>query len=205
MFDLGGVLLDWDPRYLYRKLFADEAEMEAFLHDVCTMQWHAAHDRGVPFAQSCAALAAVHPQQAELIQAWGTRSEEMVAGQIDGTVQILDELLHRGVRCYALTNMERETYPVRRQRYPFMRRFAGTVVSSHEGVAKPDPEIFLRLLARFDLDPARTVMIDDSPANLQTAASLGMEPVRFTSSAALREALARLRLLPQSPDRRERQ
>lgn len=201
VFDLGGVLLDWDPRYLYRKLFADEAEMEAFLRDVCTMQWHAAHDRGVPFAQSCPALAAVHPQHAELIEAWGTRSEEMVAGQIDGTVEILDELLHRGVRCYALTNMERETYPVRRQRYSFMRRFAGTVVSSHEGVAKPDPEIFERLLARFDLDPARTVMVDDAPANLKTAASLGMEPVRFTSPAALRDALTRLGLLLQSPDR----
>lgn len=201
VFDLGGVLLDWDPRHLYRKLFADETEMESFLRDVCTMRWHAAHDRGVPFAQSCAALAATHPRHAELIDAWGTRSEEMIAGQIDGTVEILDELLGRGVRCYALTNMERETYPVRRQRYPFMHRFAGTVVSSHEGVAKPDPEIFRRLLARYDLDPARTVMIDDSPPNLETAAGLGMEAVTFKSPAALRDALIRLRLLPDSPDR----
>lgn len=201
VFDLGGVLLDWDPRHLYRKLFADETEMESFLRDVCTMQWHAAHDRGVPFSQSCAALAATHPQHAELIDAWGARSEEMIAGQIDGTVEILDELLGRGVRCYALTNMERETYPLRRQRYPFMRRFAGTVVSSHEGVAKPDPEIFRRLLARFDLDPARTVMIDDSAPNLETAAALGMEAVTFQSPAALRDALIRLRLLPESPDR----
>jgi 2-haloacid dehalogenase len=198
VFDLGGVLLDWDPRYLYRKLFAGEAEMEAFLRDVCTMQWHAAHDRGVPLAESCAALASAHPQQAELIRAWGTRSEEMIAGQIDGTVEILDELLARGVRCYALTNMERETYPLRWQRYPFMRRFAGTVVSSHEGVAKPDPEIFRRLLARFDLKPARTVMVDDSAANVDVAAELGMEAVRFRSPAALRAVLTELRLLPES-------
>jgi 2-haloacid dehalogenase len=200
VFDLGGVLLDWDPRHLYRKLFADEAAMEAFLSDVCTMEWHSAHDRGLPFAESCATLAAAHPQHAEMIDAWGTRSEEMIAGQIDGTVEILGELLERGVRCYALTNMERETYPLRRRRYPFMRRFAGTVVSSHEGIAKPDPEIFQRLLARFDLDPTRTVMVDDSAANVEAAAALGMEVVRFESPAALRSALARLRLLPGSPD-----
>ena len=198
VFDLGGVLLDWDPRYLYRKLFADENEMEAFLQDVCTMEWHAAHDRGLPTAQSCAALAKLHPQYAEEIDAWGTRSEEMVAGQIDDTVAILDELLDRGLRCYALTNMERETYPVRRERYPFMRRFAGTVVSSTEGVAKPDPEIFQRLFRRFDLEPARTVMVDDSAANVETAAALGMHAVRFQSPPALRIALARLNLLPDS-------
>jgi 2-haloacid dehalogenase len=201
VFDLGGVLLDWDPRHLYRKLFDDEAEMEVFLRDVCTMQWHASHDLGVPFTQSCAALAAAHPQHAELIHAWGARSEEMIAGPIDGTVEILDELLHRGVRCYALTNMERETYPLRRERYPFMSRFAGTVVSSYEGVAKPDPEIFRRLLARFDLDPARTVMIDDSAANLETAAQLGMRTVQFRSPAALRDALTRMRVLSDTLDR----
>jgi 2-haloacid dehalogenase len=198
VFDLGGVLLDWDPRYLYRKLFADEAEMEAFLRDVCTMEWHMSHDRGVPFAESCAALSAAHPQYAELIDAWGTRSEEMIAGPIEGTVEILDELLDRGVACYALTNMERETYPRRLERYAFMRRFAGTVVSSDEGVVKPDPEIFRRLLTRFDLEPARTVMIDDSVVNIETAARLGMEAIRFQSPDALRAALVRLRVLPGS-------
>jgi 2-haloacid dehalogenase len=201
VFDLGGVLLDWNPRYLYRKLFDDEAEMEMFLRDVCTMEWHAAHDRGVPLAQSCAALAASHPEHAELIRAWGERSEEMIAGPIQGTVEILEELLRTGVRCYALTNMERETYPLRLRRFPFMRWFAGTVVSSHEGVAKPDPEIFRRLLDRFGLDPAGTVMIDDSAPNIKTAASMGMVSVRFTSPTALRAALSELRLLSYPSDR----
>src|ERR1700727_125167 len=137
VFDLGGVLLDWNPRYLYRQLIDDEAEMERFLGEVCTMEWHAAHDRGVPVGESCAALAAAHPEYADLINAWSERSEDMIAGPIEGTVEILDELLQQGVRCYALTNMERETYPLRRERFPFMGRFAGTVVSSHEGVAKP--------------------------------------------------------------------
>src|ERR1700760_333014 len=115
VFDIGGVLLDWDPRHLYRKLIPDEAELADFLQRICTPEWHAAHDRGVPFAHSCAELAAQHPDHADLILAWGTRTEEMIAGPIDGTVAILEELRPRGVRCYALTNMERETYPVRRQ------------------------------------------------------------------------------------------
>jgi 2-haloacid dehalogenase len=194
VFDLGGVLLDWDPRYLYRRLIDDEAEMEWFLGEVCTLEWHAAHDRGVPMAESCAALAAARPEYAELINAWAERSEEMIAGPIHGSVEILAELLRNGVRCYALTNMERETYPLRRQRFPFMGWFAGTVVSSHEGVAKPDPEIFRRLVDRFGLAPERTVVIDDSPPNIDTAVSLGMTAVRFTSPTALRVALDGLRL-----------
>ena len=203
VFDIGGVLLDWDPRHLYRKLIPDEAELADFLQRICTPEWHAAHDRGVPFARSCAELAAQHPDHADLILAWGTRTEEMIAGPIDGTVAILEELRPRGVRCYALTNMERETYPVRRQRYPFMRWFDGTVVSSHEGVAKPDPEIFRRLLHRFGLNPAQTVMIDDSAPNIETAARLGLHAVRFESPAALRTALSRLGL-PTYPPNRER-
>jgi 2-haloacid dehalogenase len=201
VFDLGGVLLDWDPRYLYRRLIDDEAEMEWFLREVCTLEWHAAHDRGVPMAESCAALAAVHPEYAELINAWHERSEEMVAGPIQKSVAILEELLQKGVRCYALTNMERETYPLRRQRFAFMSWFAGTVVSSHEGVAKPEPEIFRRLLDRFGLVPERTIMIDDSQPNIDTAASLGMTAVRFTSPTALRAALHGLRLVSYPSDR----
>ena len=201
VFDLGGVLLDWDPRYLYRQLFDDEAEMEQFLGEICTLEWHAAHDRGVPMAQSCAALAAAHPEYAVLINAWAERSEEMIAGPIHGTVEILEELLQKGVRCYALTNMERETYPLRRERFPFMGWFAGTVVSSHEGVAKPAPEIFRLLLDRFGLAPERTVMIDDSQPNIDTAAGLGMIAVRFTSPAALRTALTGLRLKYYPSDR----
>src|SRR5947209_11082146 len=91
VFDIGGVLLDWDPRYLYRKLFDDEAEMERFLAEVCTMQWHHQHDTGVPFSESCAALAARHPDQAELIMAWGERNEEMEGGEIEGSVAVLRE------------------------------------------------------------------------------------------------------------------
>jgi 2-haloacid dehalogenase len=186
VFDIGGVLLDWDPRHLYRKLFDDEADMDRFLAEVCTLDWHAAHDLGTPFEVSCARLAAEHPEHADLIWAWGRRSEEMVAGPIDGTVEILRELLDRGLRCYALTNMEAQTYPLRRERYDFLRWFDGTVVSASEGVAKPDPEIFRRLLSRFGLSAATTLLIDDSAANVEAARAFGIQAVRFQSPAQLR-------------------
>jgi 2-haloacid dehalogenase len=202
VFDVGGVLLDWNPRHLYRKLFDDEDAMDRFLAEICTLDWHAAHDRGVPVEQSCARLATRHPQYADLIWAWAHRSEEMIAGPISGTVEILRELKDRGVPCYALTNMEAETYPRRLARYEFMRWFDGTVVSSFEGTIKPDPQIFRCLLDRFELTPSATVMIDDSRRNLETARHLGMRTVEFRSVAELRGALEDFRLLDASPRRR---
>jgi 2-haloacid dehalogenase len=194
VFDVGGVLLDWDPRYVYRELFDDEAEMERFLTEICGREWHEGNDRGIPYAQSCAALAARHPEYAELIWTWGRRTEDMIGGPIEGTVAILEELQAAGVRCYGLTNMEAETYPRRRARYAFLRSLAGTVVSSSEGVIKPDPEIFRRLLARFDLEASATVMIDDSPRNIEVAARLGMATVLFHSPEQLRAELVALGL-----------
>lgn len=195
VFDLGGVLLDWNPRHLYRKLFDDEDAMNRFLEEVCTLEWHAAHDRGTPFEVSCAALAAAHPEQAELIWAWARRSEEMVAGPITGTVEILRALKQRGVPCYALTNMEAETYPQRRERYDFLGWFDGTVVSAAEGVAKPDAEIFHRLLQRFGLTAETTLLVDDSAPNVTAAAALGMQVVLFHSPAQLRRCLEAAGLL----------
>jgi 2-haloacid dehalogenase len=195
VFDVGGVLLDWDPRHLYRKLFDDEQEMERFLAELCTVEWHAQHDRGVPAEQSCAELAAEHPEYAELIHAWSQRTEEMIAGTIDGSIEILRELKDAGIRCYALTNMEAETYPLRAARYEFMSWFDGTVVSAHEGVIKPEREIFERLLTRYGLEPARTLMIDDSRRNVEAAAGLGMQTVHYTSPAQLRGELERFGLL----------
>jgi 2-haloacid dehalogenase len=195
VFDIGGVLLDWNPRHLYRKLFDDEAAMERFLTEVCTIEWHKAHDLGVPYTITCADLAERHPEHAELIWAWGRRTEEMVAGPIAGTVEILRELRDRSIRCLALTNMEAETYPRRLERYEFLRWFEGTVVSAREGLAKPDPRIFRLLVERFDLRPGTTLMIDDSEANLAAAAALGMHTVHFRSPEHLHEALETLGVL----------
>jgi 2-haloacid dehalogenase len=200
VFDLGGVLLDWNPRYLYRKMFDDDDAMERFLEEVCTMSWHEANDRGVPFEVTCAELAAEHPEHAEHIWAWGTRTEEMVGGPIAGSVQILRELVDSGsVRLFALTNMEAHTYPLRRERYEFLRWFEGTVVSSEEGVIKPDPRIFEVLLERYGLEPSSTLMIDDNPRNIAAARALGMPAVLFESPEALRAALVDAGVLATGP------
>jgi 2-haloacid dehalogenase len=189
VFDVGGVLLDWNPRHLYRKLMADEGEMEWFLEEVCSPAWHAPHDRGVSTAASCAELASRYPEYSELIWAWSSRSEEMIGGVDTGTVEVLRELKETGLPCYALTNMEAETYPLRLQRFSFLGWFDGTVVSGREGVSKPDPVIFTRLLDRFGLTAKTTLMIDDTEENLDTAGKLGMRTVQFRSSHELRTQL----------------
>jgi 2-haloacid dehalogenase len=189
VFDVGGVLLDWNPRHLYRKLFADEAEMELFLTEICSPAWHAPHDRGVSTAASCAELAARHPQFSELIWAWSTRSEEMIGGVDAGSVEVLRAVRETGMPCYALTNMEAETYPLRLERFPFLGWFDGTVVSGREGVAKPDPAVFVRLLDRFGLNPRTTLMIDDTKENLESASTLEMPTALFRSSRQLRTEL----------------
>jgi 2-haloacid dehalogenase len=195
VFDIGGVLLDWNPRYLYRQLFEDEREMERFLSEICTLEWHEAHDRGRPFEASCAELASLHPDYAEMIHAWGRRSEEMVAGPIDETVEILRRLKAAGVACYALTNMETETFPLRVKRFPFLNLFDGAVVSGFEGVVKPEREIFERLLERFELRPESTLFVDDSQRNVRAARELGIQAVLFESPAAFEQVLAEAGLL----------
>jgi 2-haloacid dehalogenase len=189
VFDIGGVLLDWDPEHLYRQLFDDPAEMAEFLGSICTRDWHLAHDLGVDTRESCAELARLHPRYADMIMAWADRGEEMIAGQIEGTVQILDELRAAGVRCFALSNMEPDTYLVRRDRFAFMRSFDGVVISGIEGVAKPDREIFEILLKRHGLDPDRTAFTDDSPGNVAAARELGIRALRFVNPEQLRRDL----------------
>lgn len=180
VFDVGGVLLDWDPRHLYRKLISDPAEMEWFLANVCTPQWHARHDRGLSTAESCAALAEEWPQYAGLILAWSERGEEMVAGPLPDGVKLLRQVIGSGLPCYALTNMEAETYPKRVARFDFLRCLTGTVVSGFEGIAKPDREIYELLLRRFGLDAATTLFIDDFPVNVSAAADAGMAAMVYS-------------------------
>ncbi len=198
VFDIVGVLLDWDPRHLYRKVFDDEEAMERFLGRVCTPEWHEPHDHGASTADSCARLAEVHPEHADAIWAWMTRGEEMVAGAIEESVEILAELRRGGVACYALSNMEAETFPRRRRRFAFFDLFDGIVISGLEGVAKPDPAIFELLLGRFGLDAQAALFVDDNPQNLAAAAALGMTTVLFESSEGLRRSLRRLDLLPRN-------
>jgi 2-haloacid dehalogenase len=189
VFDIGGVLLDWDPRYLYRQLFDDPDEMAEFLATVCTSEWHLAHDLGLDTRRSCQSLARLHPAYADMIMAWADRSEEMIAGQIEGTVELLAELKAAGLPCFALSNMEPDTYAVRRDRFPFLQWFDGSVISGIERIAKPDPRIFEILLSRHGLDPRRTVFTDDSPGNIEAARAAGLQAIRFVSPEALRSYL----------------
>ena len=180
VFDIGGVLLDWDPRHLYRKLIADPAELADFLDRVCTPRWHLAHDLGAHTEQSCRDLATAHPELADLIMAWSRRSEEMIAGPIDAGVAVLRDVRAAGLCCLALSNMEADKFALRKARFPFFAQFDGCVISGAEGVAKPDRKIFEILLARYDLEPAAAVFVDDTAANVAAAQELGVAAIRYT-------------------------
>ena len=195
VFDLGGVLIDWNPRYLYRKLFDDETAMETFLADVVSPEWNGQQDSGRTWAEAVEVLSREHPEQRDLIAAYWHRWQETLGDAIAPTVAILEELREAGVRLYALSNWSAETFPVARPRYPFLEWFDGIVISGEEKVAKPDPVIFRHLLDRYGLDPATTVFIDDSEANVRAAAAEGMTSLRFVDAATLREDLRRLGLL----------
>jgi 2-haloacid dehalogenase len=195
VFDLGGVLIDWDPRHLYRKLFADEAAMEHFLATVCTREWHRHHDAGRSFAEGARILKDQHPDKAELIDAFGTRQDEMMAGPIAGSVEILRELRDRGTPLYALSNWPAEGFPAARARFDFLQWFRGIVISGEIGAIKPQPRIYKVLLERFAIDPVRAVYIDDVEANAAAARPFGLHAIRFTNPAALRAELVTLGLL----------
>jgi 2-haloacid dehalogenase len=190
VFDLGGVLIDWDPRYLYRKLLADEAAVEEFLATVCTPGWNAEQDRGRPFADGVADLVERYPVHAAAITAYHERWPEMLGGDIEGAVALLAELRAAGVPLYALTNWSAETFGIARERFEFLSWFDGVVVSGEERIAKPDRRIFRLLLDRFGLAPAVTFFVDDSAANVAAALEIGLDAVVYRDPGQLRRDLA---------------
>ena len=196
VFDLGGVLIDWNPRHLYRRLFGGDVQaMEAFLREVCTPEWNARQDAGRRWDEAVAELVARHPEARDLIVAYDERWEEMLGGPIEGTVEILHDLRETGTALYALSNWSAAKYAIARPRYPFLGWFRDVVISGEVGVIKPDPSIFRLLLERHALDPTRTAYVDDSDANVSVAERLGMIAIRFKGPGALRTDLTRLGLL----------
>jgi 2-haloacid dehalogenase len=195
IFDLGNVLIGWDPRRLYRQLIEDEAQMEWFLREVCNSEWNEQQDAGRPWAEATALLRARFPEHAGLIDAYHVRWKETLLGPIDGSVALLAELKACGVRLLALTNWSQETFPVARQLYPFLQWFEGIVVSGEERLVKPDPRIYQRLLQRYAVDPATALYIDDSARNVVAAEALGMQGWWFHDPAGLREHLIERGLL----------
>jgi 2-haloacid dehalogenase len=196
LFDLGGVLLDWNPRYLYRTMLDDPDEIEAFLDEVGFAGWNAGLDAGRPWADAVAQLAAEFPHRRALIEAFHTRWPETIAGAFDGTVDLLRELSDAGVRIVALSNWSAETFPDTLGRFPFLGWFEGIALSGEIGVNKPDPRAFEAAVDRFELDPAATVFIDDSATNVEQADRMGFRALHFTGAARLRADLVALGLLP---------
>jgi 2-haloacid dehalogenase len=196
VFDLGGVLIDWDPRHMYRKLFDDESEMEMFLTDVTTLEWNRAQDAGRRWEDGVAVLSAQHPDQADLIAAYYARWEEMLGGPITGTVDILARLKAAGQEIHALTNWSAQTFPIARERYEFLDWFQDIVVSGEEHLVKPDPRLYEVLLDRIGHDASNCIFIDDSLSNVEAAARLGFDAIRFENPQHLSEALAERGVLP---------
>ncbi len=180
VFDLGNVLINWDPRHLYRKLFASDVEMERFLAEVCNHEWNIQMDAGRPFADGTAELVERHPHQADLIRADRDRWPEMLGGPIPGSVNLLSRIRAGGGRLFALTNWSNETFPIARDRYDFLGWFSHIAVSGELGLVKPDPAIFRHLIGTCAVAPARTLFIDDSLVNIRGAACLGFATHHFS-------------------------
>lgn len=195
VFDLGGVLVDWDPRYLYRRLLPDDAAVERFLAQVCTAEWNAAQDAGRSWADAVAEATARFPDHAGLIAAYDERWPETIGGEITGTVAVLRELRERGLPMYALTNWSWEKFDLTFPMFEWLSWFDGIVVSGREGVVKPDPRIFAILIDRYRLDPPSTLYVDDVQANVDAARGAGMAGVLFTGPDRLRSDLHGLGLL----------
>ena len=195
LWDVGNVIVRWNPRTLYAKIFKEPADLDRFLSHVGTLDWHAATDRGVTFADNIAALSAEHPHHAEQIAAWWDRWPEMFSGTISETESVIEDLAERGVPQFALTNMSSESWPGVQAMSPAFRHFRGAVVSAEERVIKPDPRIYEIVLERTGLEPADLLFVDDSAANIAAAAAMGFHTHHFTDPASLRSAVEKHGLL----------
>ncbi len=196
LFDLGAVLIDWNPRYLYRPLFkGDDAAMERFLDEVVPGWWNREIDAGKPFAEAVAERIREFPDHAQMISLWKDRWEAMLQDAIHDSVDILAELRSRGYRLCALTNWSAETFPLARRRFGFLEWFEDIVVSGEVGLAKPDPRIFALTIDRCRLNPAHTLFVDDSPHNVDAGRNAGLHALHFQSPAGLRSDLTRMGLL----------
>ncbi|WP_166355094.1 HAD family hydrolase [Phytoactinopolyspora limicola] len=199
VFDLGGVLVDWDPRYLYRQLLPTDDEVERFLAEVTTPEWNAEQDRGRSWDAAVKLLSAEFPDHAELIAAYHHRWDEMIGGPVAETVDVLADLRNTGAELYALTNWSAEKFPIARERFHWLSWFQGIVVSGEEQLVKPDPRIFHLLTDRYGVQLSSAVYIDDNPPNVEAAEQLGMTAVHFTSAAKLRVDLNSAGLLLNLP------
>lgn len=197
IFDLGGVLVDWNPRYLYAGLIADPGAREAFLGEICTAEWNLSVDGGRPAAEATAELVDRHPRHEALIRAYFERWIEMVQGPLHDTVPILEALAAKGVPLYALTNWSAETFPLVRDAagFGFLGHFRRIFVSGELKMVKPDAAIFKHMLAEIGRRPEECLFIDDNGANIAAAEALGFVTHHFSAAPSLRAELERHGLL----------
>ncbi len=190
VFDFGGVLVDWDPRYLYRKLFdGHDAAVERFLDEINFYEWNFQQDKGRSFAEGTAELSARFPHYAELIAAYCDRWEESIAGPIPETVEILHHLKEKQYPLFGLSNWSAETFYRIRPNLDFMNWFDGIVISGEVRLAKPDPAIYEVLLEQANDSPRNCLFVDDSEANVTAARELGFDTIHFESPEQLRDEL----------------
>jgi 2-haloacid dehalogenase len=196
IFDLGGVLIDWNPRHLYRKIFKTEDEITWFLDNICTSEWNDKQDAGRSFEEATSELINQHPEWKEPITAWYTRWQETISGPIHETVEILKKVkASNGLRLYALTNWSAETFPWALENFDFLHWFEGIVVSGLEKTRKPFPEFYQILFDRFKIDPAKAVFIDDNIKNIEGAKKVGLQTIHFQSAQQLSDQLILLGVL----------
>ena len=194
IFDFGGVLIDWNPRHLYRTLINDEEKLEWFLKNICTDEWNLEQDRGRSLKAATESLIKKFPAHKDLIEAYYGKWEQMLKGEITETVEILHELKKK-FKIYGLTNWSAETFPVALERFNFLKLFDGIVVSGDEKLIKPDKEIFHLLLTRYNLLAENCLFIDDNIKNVQAAAALGFHVIHFTNSENMKEKLISIKLI----------
>lgn len=196
IFDLGGVLIDWNPRYVYRTIFKTEEEIEWFFKNICTSDWNENQDAGHPIAKATEDKVKEFPEWEKEIRAYYGRWEEMLGEQIHETVEILAELRrNKNLRIYALTNWSGETFPIALERFEFLKWFDGIVVSGDEKIRKPFPEFYQRLLDRYQVTASKSLFIDDSLRNVKAAEAIGIHGIHFKNPQQLRMELEKINVI----------
>lgn len=196
IFDLGGVLIDWNPRYVYRQIFDSEEKIDWFFENICTHDWNEKQDAGRSLKDATEELVVKYPEYEHAVRAYYGRWEEMLGGPIEATVDILRKLKDEGkYKIYALTNWSAETFPVALDRYDFLKWFDGIVMSGEEKTRKPFADIYHTLLDRFKVNPPEALFIDDSLRNIKGAEEVGIKGIHFQSSQQLATDLKELDIL----------
>jgi len=189
VFDLGGVLIDWNPRYLYRELIPSEKDMDYFLDNICTSEWNELQDAGRSLEEATSILIAHFPEYSDLIAAYYGSWQKMLRGSFPATLESLKKLIDKDYRLLALTNWSNETFPIALELFDFLHWFEGILVSGKEKMKKPDPAIFNLLVKRFHLNPSETLFIDDNPQNVLAASRLGIDTIHFSGNSQLIDQL----------------